>query len=62
MLFICLTKMVPLAFKTLFEKGNQTLIFKFLDEETSFSEDLQVIWKCPKGLFLKAFFARIFRL
>jgi lycopene beta-cyclase len=47
-------------FSALFEKGNTTLIFKFLDEETSFLEDLQVIWKCPKMLFFKALVQRIF--
>ena len=50
------------VFLALFKKGNPTLIFKFLDEETSFWEDLRVIWKCPKGLFVRALFGRIFRL
>ncbi len=48
-------------FSSMFEKGNATVIFKFLDEETSFGEDLQVIWKCPKMLFIKALFRRIIR-
>ena len=48
------------VFSALFKKGNPTLIFKFLDEETNFWEDLQVIWKCPKGLFVRALFGRIF--
>ena len=48
------------VFSALFQKGNPTLIFKFLDEETSFWEDLQVIWKCPKGLFIRALLGRIF--
>lgn len=48
------------VFTALFQKGNPTLIFKFLDEETSFWEDLQVIWKCPKGLFIRALFGRLF--
>jgi lycopene beta-cyclase len=48
-------------FSSMFQKGNATVIFKFLDEETTFLEDLQVIWKCPKGLFIKALFTRIFR-
>ena len=48
------------VFSGLFKKGNPTLIFKFLDEETSFWEDLQVIWKCPKGLFIRALLGRIF--
>lgn len=48
------------VFSALFQKGNPTLIFKFLDEETSFWEDLKVIWKCPKGLFVRALFSRLF--
>ena len=48
------------VFSTLFKKGNPTLILKFLDEETTFWEDLQVIWKCPKALFFRALFGRIF--
>jgi lycopene cyclase-like protein len=47
-------------FSSLFATGNPNLIFKFLDEETSYLEDLQVILKCPKGPFLKAVFRRIF--
>lgn len=47
-------------FSALFKKGDATLIFKFLDEETNFWEDLQVIWKCPKGLFIHALLKRIF--
>lgn len=43
-------------FSSLFQKGNPSLIFKFLDEETTLSEDLQVILKCPKIPFLKALF------
>jgi len=49
-------------FSAMFKKGNPTVIFKFLDEETSFSEDIQVILKCPTDLFLKALFSRIRRL
>jgi len=49
-------------FSSMFKKGNSTVIFKFLDEETSFLEDLQVIWRCPKMLFVKALFGRIGRL
>jgi lycopene beta-cyclase len=48
-------------FSSMFQKGNATVIFKFLDEETSFLEDLQVIWKCPKMLFVKALLMRIFK-
>jgi lycopene beta-cyclase len=49
-------------FSSMFEKGNASLIFKFLDEETSFFEDLKVIWKCPKILFIKALSRRLFHL
>jgi len=49
-------------FSSMFKKGNPSLIFKFLDEETTFSEDIQVILKCPTGLFLKALFSRFYRI
>jgi len=48
-------------FSSMFRSGNSTVIFKFLDEETSIWEDLQVIWKCPKMLFVKALFGRILK-
>lgn len=48
------------VFSALFKKGNPALIFKFLDEETTFYEDLQVMLKCPKRLFLKALWRSIF--
>jgi lycopene beta-cyclase len=47
-------------FSSMFKTGKAPLIFKFLDEETSFWEDLQVIWMCPKSLFIKALLKRIF--
>lgn len=47
-------------FSSLFKKGNTTLIFKFLDEETTFYEDIKVILKCPKRPFIKALLKRIF--
>lgn len=47
-------------FSSMFKEGDSSVIFKFLDEETSFSEDLQVIWRCPKMLFIKALLGRIF--
>ena len=49
-------------FSSMFQSGNPAVIFKFLDEETSFLEDLQVIWRCPKMIFVKALFGRIGRL
>jgi len=48
-----------LIFSSMFKKGDASSIFKFLDEESSFYEDLTVISKCPKGLFLSAFFRNI---
>jgi lycopene beta-cyclase len=44
----------------MFKTGRAPLIFKFLDEETSLWEDLQVILMCPKALFIKALLKRIF--
>lgn len=43
-------------FSSMFKNENPALIFKFLDEETSILEDIQVILKCPKRLFIKALF------
>lgn len=48
-------------FSYLFKKGNPELIFKFLDEETSWIEDFEVIIKCPKAPFIKALFRRMFQ-
>ncbi|WP_333807925.1 lycopene cyclase family protein [Flavobacterium sp.] len=48
-------------FSSMFKKGNSNLIFKFLDEETTLWEDLQVIWKCPKTMFVKVLLGRIFK-
>ena len=49
-----------LIFSSMFKKARASLIFKFLDEETSPAEDLKVILKCPKGLFVKALWRNIF--
>lgn len=48
-------------FSSMFKKSTPTLIFKFLDEETSFIEDITVILKCPKMLFIKAIFHVAFK-
>ncbi|OYU80983.1 MAG: lycopene cyclase [Flavobacterium sp. BFFFF1] len=47
-------------FSAMFKKSTPALVLKFLDGETSFWEDLKVIWQCPKGLFIKALFFRLF--
>lgn len=49
-------------FSSLFENGETQLIFKFLDEETTFLEDLKVIWSCPKIPFIKALFRVVLKL
>lgn len=49
-------------FSAMFRKGKAAPVFKFLDEETSWAEDLKVIWNCPKGLFIKAVLRRVFGL
>ena len=48
------------VFSSLFKKGNSSLVLKFLDHETSFAEDLQIMLKCPKIPFIKALLGRIF--
>ncbi|MFV5694110.1 lycopene cyclase family protein [Flavobacterium sp. LB3P122] len=57
----CKNEIGSTIFSSLFKKGNPQLIFKFLDEETSLSEDIQVILKCPKTPFLQALFHVVFR-
>jgi lycopene beta-cyclase len=49
-------------FSAMFKGGKAAHIFKFLDEESTFSEDLKVIWACPKGLFIKALLRRIVKM
>ena len=48
-------------FSSMFRKANPATILKFLDEETSLSEDLHIIWNCPKKLFINALFKRLVR-
>ncbi len=47
-------------FEALFKKRSPQLIFKFLDEETHFWEDLKIISACPKKPFIKALLNCIF--
>lgn len=49
-------------FSAMFKKGKPTLIFKFLDEETTLFEDIQVILKCPKVPFIQALFHAVFKI
>jgi len=48
-------------FEALFSRRKVQLILKFLDEQTSFSEDIRVIWACPKWDFLQALRRRLFK-
>ncbi len=48
------------VFASLFKKGKTSLVFKFLDQETNFFEDIQVMLRCPKWLFIRALMGRIF--
>ncbi|HBK82466.1 MAG TPA: lycopene cyclase [Flavobacterium sp.] len=47
-------------FSALFQDKNSSLIFKFLDEETTYFEDLIILAKCPRIIFTKAVLSRIF--
>ena len=43
-------------FSTMFQKNPVDRIFRFLDGESSISEDLKIIWSVPKKEFIKSFF------
>ncbi|MEW7289264.1 lycopene cyclase family protein [Aquimarina sp. 2304DJ70-9] len=47
-------------FSKLFRKNKTTKILKFLDEETTFLEDIKITTSLPWGRFLKALWNRIF--
>lgn len=49
-----------LIFGALFKNRDPQSIFKFLDEQSSFIEDLKVIAACPKKEFIMAFLRRVF--
>jgi lycopene beta-cyclase len=48
-------------FATMFKKNKTDKIFKFLDDETSFTEDLKIMSTMPSFKFMKAIFRRIYR-
>lgn len=48
------------VFESLFKKRSPQLVLKFLDEDTTFWEDLKVMWACPKWLFFKTALKRFF--
>jgi lycopene beta-cyclase len=47
-------------FGKMFQKNHPKKILKFLDEETSLIEDLQITLKMPPSNFIKALFQRVF--
>ncbi len=47
-------------FSSMFKKANIKTIFKFLDEESTWSEDLKIILSVPPKRFIQAFFKRLF--
>ncbi len=47
-------------FASIFKKLSPEMIFRFLDNETTIAEDLNIIWACPKVPFLKALVRRVF--
>jgi lycopene beta-cyclase len=47
-------------FTSLFIKGNPQLVFRFLDEETTLLEEIQLILRCPKMPFLRALWRVLF--
>lgn len=49
------------VFETLFKNRSPQLIFKFLDERTSFWEEINYILGCPKKPFTKALLKRLFK-
>ena len=47
-------------FGEMFKNNATDRIFRFLDDETTFKEELQIIWSLPKKEFIKAVFSRLF--
>ncbi|MFC4633620.1 lycopene cyclase family protein [Dokdonia ponticola] len=47
-------------FGEMFKNNPTDRIFRFLDDETTFKEELQIIWSLPKKEFVKAVFSRLF--
>lgn len=50
-----------LIFTKMFTKSDAASILRFLDESSTFWEELQIIWACPKWPFIKAFFKVLFK-
>ncbi len=48
-------------FSTLFKKVSTSLVLKFLDEKTSFIQDIKILGALPKGIFIKTAIFDIFK-
>lgn len=48
-------------FSSMFTKCDPNLILRFLDEETTFIEDVKVVWSCPKLPFVVSLFRKVFK-
>lgn len=46
-------------FGMMFQKNPTDRIFRFLDNETSFTEELRIMWSLPKKEFIKSVFSRL---
>ena len=51
----------PKLFQDFYSKNEMAIALKFLDEETSFNEDLKIVWSLKSFKFIKAFFKTLFR-
>ena len=49
------------VFETMFEKNSPKLILDFLDEKTTFPEDIKLFLSFPKIIFLKSLVKRVFK-
>ncbi|MGY8946435.1 MAG: lycopene cyclase family protein [Flavobacteriales bacterium] len=49
-------------FTQMFKKNSPNLIFKFLDEKTSFYEELKIMLSFPQLIFIKTILKRIFKI
>ena len=47
-------------FRMMFQKNTPEVIFKFLDEKTSFWEEIRIMISFPIPLFVKALWKRLF--
>ena len=49
-------------FTRMFKKNSPNMIFKFLDEKTSFLEEIKIMLSFPNGVFIKTILKRIFKI